>query len=65
MKLTSMFDQYPHHTFDKIAEKHITTKKRSPSLTLSSKVKVIAENDRNDLGNEKHATQKKFELEVP
>ena len=43
MKLSAMFDQNPPHTFDKIVEKKITTKKRSQSLTLRSKVKVIAE----------------------
>ena len=41
IKLPAMFDQNPPHTFDKIVEKQITTKKRSQSL--SPNVKVIAE----------------------
>ena len=43
MKLPTMFDQNPPHTFDKIVKKLIPTKKRSRSLTLFPNVKVIAE----------------------
>ena len=43
MKLPAMFDQNHPHTFDKMAKKLITTKKRSQSLTLTPNVKVIAE----------------------
>ena len=42
MKLPTMFDQNPPHTFDKIGKTH-NNKKRSQSLTLTPNVKVIAE----------------------
>ena len=37
-----MFDQNPPSTFDKIRENAFAIKKRSHSLTLKAKVKVIA-----------------------
>ena len=43
VKLPAMFDQTPPHTFGKIVNKPITSKKRYQSLTLTPNVKVIAE----------------------
>ena len=50
MKLPAIFDQNLPHTFAKIVEKQITTKKRSQSLNLSPNVKVIPENKRQPVG---------------
>ena len=65
MKLLAMFDQNPPHTLDKTVKKLITIKKRSQSLTLTPNVKVIAEIKSQGPGEQKHATQKKFEQGVP
>ena len=46
MKLPTMFHQNPPHTLDKIVAEHISMKKQSQSLTLSSNVKVIAKTER-------------------
>ena len=42
MKFSDTFDQNPPCTFDSIKENNIPIKKRSHSLTLRAKVKVIA-----------------------
>ena len=60
MKLPAKFDRNPPHTFDKMMEKHITTKKRSQSLTLSPNDKVIAEMKRQEPGAQKTCHPKKI-----
>ena len=60
MKFSNMFDHNPPYTSEKIRETH-SDKKRPHSLTLRTKVKVIAKSKANALGNKKHASQNKFE----
>ena len=52
IKLPTMFDQNPLHTFDKIVKKLITTKTLS-KLTLGENVKVIAKISRYQPGEQK------------
>ena len=65
MKLSGTVDQNPPCTFDKIREKPILMKKHSQGLTLRAKVKVIAENKSQCPGEQKHASEIKFEQGFP
>ena len=64
-KFSDMSDPNPPYTFDRIRKKPISNKKRSHSLTLRAKVKIIAKTKANALGNKNHPRPKKFEQRFP
>ena len=64
MKLSDMSDQNTPCTFNKIREKPILMK-NDHGLTLRAKVKVIAKIESQCPGEQKHASQKKFEQGFP